>query len=390
MFSPALVALPINPKYFLYILPLVLFFDRNFLRILVSFKKYIISLFIIWLFCLFREINVQEFIFFKIIFYLLFECVLIPVSIIYLFEFRLPISGKKYNFIFCCIFIGFVAALISIFLLANPQYANIVRYNILVSDFFTDLVEFRTFGLADGLTFSYGVTLGILAGISLILSHKNKLLLILIPFFLFAIMINARTGFTPFLISVLFYLLYFSNIKSLFWILSIVFLGILISPLFAEFFNTNSFLIEWGLDFFIQINNFITGNKSDGGTTFSTLFGDMFILPETSLEWLFGRGINLFDYYGGNSDVGYIIQLNYGGIIYIFLILAFLLLSIFESKKFDKEQRVITYILILTFLVCNVKGNMFTSIGAFRVIMLFIIYFIMKITFKSIITEKIR
>ena len=99
----------------------------------------------------------------------------------------------------------------------------------------------------------------------------------------------------------------------------------------------------------------------------------MLVLPESTSHWLFGSGQNIFSApIGRRSDVGYCIQLNYGGITYCFLLFCFVF-SIYH-KCMNKIQPVFLFTMILSTLLMNYKGTFFAHNSAFSLTVLLTIY----------------
>ena len=101
----------------------------------------------------------------------------------------------------------------------------------------------------------------------------------------------------------------------------------------------------------------------------------MVFWPEDLSQWTVGRGVSVF---GGeknmNSDIGYINQINYGGLIYVLLILYLFIVLIKRMLK-SKIDKFFIYSFIFISLLLNFKTSFFTNVGIFRLFIL--IYFAM-------------
>lgn len=372
MYNPPLNALPIYPKYFLY--PFIIFpvlFNSPNIKRLASFKKIGLLFFLLVLFSYVRELFTYELVFFPSNILLFIETTFLPFFIYYYLK-KIKPNGDIIKEI---IYVGFFASLISIAMITNEGLANYIRYNLLKTDFYTDIVAHRAFGFAEGLTFSFGTIQGIILSLCIFYSKSNKVYILFIPFLFISIMFNARIGFLPVVIASIIYFILNFSIKRVATIVTILLVTIVAfsgSTLFEKYSDN----IEWGLDFFFQASNFLSGSKSDN--TLDTLTGDMAVLPQTQIDWLVGSGENIFTRAIRNSDVGYFIQINYGGIVYIGLICLIFAYLIIQNFKVSKQYRWIFAVLVLTFIISNFKGNMFSPIGSVRLLMLLMLVFLYK------------
>ncbi|WP_286777300.1 hypothetical protein [Sphingobacterium sp. UBA2074] len=366
MYNPPFAFLPVSPKYLLYILFIPILLKKQFYTFASKLKSYFFLLIFLILFSFFREINSHSgFILFYINLGLLFEIFIIPIGLIMFYN--TLNRGKLFSDI---IKVGVFSSLITLFLILNPTVGDFVRYNLLKSDEFTEAVSHRSFGIAESLTYSYGLIQGLLFSLALFYSGRNKKMLFVLPLFFISVLFNARIGFLPILIGGgIYFFVNFRSKQTLFTLLGLLSFYIII-------FETTLFIkqketIQWGLDFFNQLSDFSTGSKSDGGNTFDTLFGSMLVLPDTEFEWLFGTSQYIFGRsYGNSSDVGYILQLYYGGGIYLFSILMIVwqLYKISKSHNYIGVFKYLPFLFASIMLIANIKGNFFSTVGIFRLI----------------------
>ena len=364
--------------------PVELMIVPAILHIIVSWKWYNLSrvfkyeiffFLLIIFFSFFRDFGSSESVFFKANVLLLLEAIVIPFSLITLY-----LKGNiSRNFVKSICFVGFIASLITFVAIVLPPFNNFIRNGLLKQDEFSDFLLFRSFGISEGLTFGYGVVQGLIFALIFNYSRTNSKYLWALPFILISIIFNARTGLVPVIFVLIYFLILKGKIKYLLYALIIVpfFYVVINSNLFGEYSKT----IEWAFDFFTQILDFANGKAGQSDeNTFDTLFGKMAVFPESTFEWIFGTGKNIFlESIGFNSDVGYIIQLNYGGICYLFTLFLLIFYMYRRSKKIlPKNEKWIIYLLIFTIIIGNVKG-LFISINPnFRFIMLLYVYFIIK------------
>lgn len=368
IFNPPLSFLPLSPKFGLYILFSPILVTKSFYNYVYKFRFFLFCLLALILYSFFRDLpSVSGFVFFPINLLLLFEVFLIPIGFLMCYKFL-----NRNDLVIEIINVASFSALITLILILQPNLGDFVRYSLLKNDEFTEAVSHRAFGIAESLTYSYGLIQGLMFAMVLLYSNKNRKLLFTLPLFFISVLFNARIGFLPLLLGSFIYFVVNFKIQR---ILLTTF-GLIIC--YFVIFETNVFVkqketIQWGLDFFTQISDFSSGKKTESDNTFSTLFGNMLILPHSELEWLIGTGENIFGKkFGKSSDIGYIIQLTYGGLIYLFIIfmLVFELYKIGVQKFYIRKSKYLLFLLVIVMMIANIKGNFFTTVGIFRIVVL--------------------
>lgn len=300
----------------------------------------------------------------------LLESFLIPVF--FIFAFNSIFTSLNYIKIF--VVIGFVASLITIYLLINPSVNIWVRSSLIIDTLditHTDL-DFRGFSLAEGSSFDYGIMQGIILSLCLLNLRKSLLYAIpILPLFI-SILFNARIGFSVVIITLI--LMFFNkrlNFKAIVG-------AALVSLVSFQIYNSSSFVsqndsgLEWGLSFFEDTFDFIKGDSS--GSNYDILSDDMLFFPTNAINLIFGEGRNVFGLDYGGSDIGYVNQIFTGGILYLILLLLFQY-YLYKKYKFYSNDKMFFAIIFLTLLVVNIKGNaFFISVGFSRFIILFLIF----------------
>ena len=233
--------------------------------------------------------------------------------------------------------------------------------------------QYRSYGLSENINFTYPYVLAIIGGY-LITSQFKIYSPFIIVMVLVAVIFNARIAFVPLLIAV-FYALVLKK-KSTRGIISFA----LIAFFFIIIINWGLILFpnlrnEWGLSFFTEIGSYVEGEE-DG--TIGTLTNRMWIIPDDDLELIIGTGDNLFHNTAGrgNSDVGYILQLNYGGLILLSVILFYFF---YISKRIIKALSLrhwFAIMFIVSIFVLNMKGFYLSAIPGNRFITFLYVYFV--------------
>lgn len=254
-----------------------------------------------------------------------------------------------------------IAGGISVVLLFNPTWAAIMKTQILIiPDTLNEHLDFRGFGFAGELSYSYPIVQAFCASFVICRMIKQQpwyyyvaLLLIFI-----SILVNARIGIIPIGVAVL--LLLFNTPLS--QLLKIIFSIIPLLFLFVLFYdpNSNSQInqsVEWGLSFFDIMGDYFSGEEAENMDALS-LTGTMAQLPHSLSAWFIGEGVNLLenssfkDY--NSSDIGYCCRLIYGGIFYMLL---WCMLWLLTFRRLFLINKPIAVLFFASILVLNWKGD---------------------------------
>ncbi|MGI2109500.1 hypothetical protein ACRN9C_08865 [Shewanella frigidimarina] len=239
--------------------------------------------------------------------------------------------------------------------------------------------EDRGFGFANDLLFTYPIALAV--GLCILFrTDKLKIIhaIIFLPIFLLAISINARTALVVMLSYLLIYLFSRFTLKILLKICIYITAFIL---LMFGFYNYGFFTkqLEFASLMFVWIYNFLIGGSNIGH--FALLFGDFIFWPNDITSFFFGSGIDVFQDVYPRSDVGYVIQINYGGVLYLSLILLMFFykcvnnICLLRKKTFARD---ISLVFLLSSLLINFKGYFFTFNPAISIFSLLMLYFYMN------------
>lgn len=263
-----------------------------------------------------------------------------------------------------------VASIISCFLLLNPEITFYVKNSLLkYPEQVLDTFLFRGYGLADSLLYAYPVVQGFCAAFILMKVGGNNVVLNTSLLFLFvSIVCNARSGFVPIVIALVLLLIYKRTILLGYSIAIVVFLLVFAGSL-NIFIAKNEMLdesLEWAGTSIDIVDDFMHGRKSEN---VEVLLGDMVVWPSTLEEWILGQGKNLFFDKQSNTDIGYFIRLNYGGVLYCFPWLCF---CFFMYRRLYKTNRGMALLMFLSLLYLNYKGDFFAVNPATR--LFFLVY----------------
>ena len=142
---------------------------------------------------------------------------------------------------------------------------------------------------------------------------------------------------------------------------------------FMDNVEINEVTLMWVQGFFEEGSS-IASNRSVEGTTASRLLFVDFILPDNLSDWIIGTGKNIFHNFqeGERSDIGFIRQLFYGGLIYLSLLLLFVYFVARRSR--ERVFKGFTALFLFTILVLNFKGNFLPATGGMSLFMLVYYY----------------
>jgi hypothetical protein len=275
---------------------------------------------------------------------------------------------RKNNIINLCnmlLVIGVMQVICVILTLLLPEFRNwtIASFE---RQYFNDALEmmnaYRMFGLAKGYTFTMPLYQGICVIIAYVLgTYVSAKYYYLIPFYLLSIAVNARVAFISIVIApIVIFVLQFKRqfLKETYKILiisSIVAGSVLLVKYNAE--NSSS-LNAWvwlysGFEEIVKLK----GGEATGNM--ESLADTMWFKPG-GVDLLFGTGEFVFGRTDQSSDIGYVINLYYGGIVFSLLLYASYTILIMKCIGESLIETSIKYILIIYMYFANLKGNVFT------------------------------
>ena len=257
-----------------------------------------------------------------------------------------------------------------LFLLINPSINDFVLGGIIEKPFENNLgVWNRCFGIAEGLTNSYGIIQGIFASICLLKGREYS------KYYLFAILIslsvviNARTGIIPIIITLLYVLLRSIKRGQLKFLLFITLSSLIVINIVGKYEEEISYTISYVTAFFTSTYDYFF--KGETGDDYYAALNDFIHFPKSLIGILFGEGRTMFGDKNMSSDIGYINQIYTGGLVYL------ITLVVIQFKIYGKIYRrckdhFFIILLFLTAFIINFKGIPFCLSESFtRFVMLF-------------------
>lgn len=277
---------------------------------------------------------------------------------------------KRFNisyvrFLDIILFMGFIQFLFVLGAVLSPSFRDLtltffpkgVDYEIM----FSILGEFRMFGLTRYYTFAMPLFMGLCIIVSFVLgNYISKKYYLLIPFYVFSIVTNGRIGLIalPIVIGIVFMFQIRQNLfKQIFGL--IIYVSIIIFSIsYVEMKSQSSFqynMWTWLNEGISEIQLLKQGEKSGN---LIALADTMWIFPEEKY-FLFGTGESLFGKFRDSSDIGYVLNFYYGGIMFCALLyyVYYKIISGFNSKS--KIQKAMFVSIIIFVFLSNLKGTVF-------------------------------
>jgi hypothetical protein len=277
----------------------------------------------------------------------------------------------------------FVAAFITVILLVSPSLNNLMNNKILAASEYQQNNLLRGFGFASTLFYSYGLVQGTAAAIILLkLSEAKKhfaVYFIALVLLLISVLVNARIGMVPVIVMILYLIFVRKKIKMFLYASGVlgVILVVFLSSDFAEKYQK---IIEWAFGFFTQTFGFVSGNQGKTGVNTYGALGNMIVWPDNVFDWIVGSGADLFlaGQTSGtvhHSDVGFVRQLYYGGIVYLTILMA--LVTVMAARFYHlNKHRWLFILFVFTVIAANVKSNFINNHSSFRLFLLIYMGFI--------------
>ena len=375
VFNPPFLQLPVSPSKILYLLLLPIFFVKCkgwFFSRYASEVKIFFAI-ILYSFVV-KFLTSSEAIYAQTNLFLLVESLFNAFTLAYLLIWIFEKNAEKV-FLWCSV----VAAFISVFLILNPAMNDFVRNSLLIAEreLDADFMLFRSFGISESLLFTYPISLGIASCLCLEYAKKKSLYYLLLPFLLIAVMFNARIGFVPVFVYLGYRIIMARDFSFIFRFAGLLLIGFLIldySGILEEYEAT----VTWLMDGFTEITNLLSGKEGDKKGNVDVL-SNMIIFPESIGGIIFGTGKDVYLLSSvGHSDIGYILQLYYGGIVYVVLLFLFIFSVYRKLRRNNIQNKWFSYVFLITIFLCNVKGYFITTNSGMRTLMLLSFIFLLN------------
>ena len=285
---------------------------------------------------------------------------------------------KRQKIVRGILLVSMIASFISFLSLVFPQFKELL-FSYFSYDDKLLIYVWRGFGLSNDLLYTYSVAQASI--FCFLLETKNRVLIILgfIPFSV-AVLFNARIGLLPIALYFIYKVIVERRLSILLYLLALIIVLVVVivySGIYDEYESTFS----WLLDAFAETSNVVLGTSFDVQSSNIEILQNMIVYPSDLGEWIFGKGESIFGISGQNSDIGYIIQLNYGGIIYCILLAFFFFLIVYRLFKMGIKKEWYFFVVPILILLLNYKGDVFQSSSFMRVFM--VIYLLTIIQYEK-------
>lgn len=288
--------------------------------------------------------------------------------------------------------VGIVAAFITLLAVLVPPFNSLIRGIQSFQEYanVADMVEtqsgYRFFGLASNLISGYGFVQGILASLCLLKIARKRLIRVkekrfvkvnregwfyLFAFFalLLSVVVNARTGLFPVILTALFLLFRSLRKRDIRTFVKIGAGVALVVVAFVVLLKVFPEIAAFALDFFLQISGFFAGESGIE----SSAYGTMLLFPDSLTGIVFGEGHSIFlEESGFRSDIAYVNQLFMGGLVFVVALLAY---EFIVYRKICKRSGTFLFptVCFLSLLIFNYKGSAFYATNA--VVKLWMLYY---------------
>ena len=335
LYSPVLNGIPIPTPLFLLPITYVFFFNKISLisRFFLLFKTEITILFVLSIYVFFLDFIYGRNVYFTHVFYYIFE--VFPLSY-FIVDFFFKKSNKE-SFFKLLIIVGTIAASISLLSYLSPSINNFIG-SFLKGNVLTEFSIGRNHGFASGLLYPYPLCQGIIAVLALKMVSGSKIYIFPFLLIFFSIIINARIGLLP----IILFLLMNFKLKNIIYLSLFIFTFIIANT--AGLFSKYQELIDWNLILFYDFSDYFFntnyGAYGSDGSFFTFIIENFLVYPSTTFGWIFGELREVFSDPVKNSDIGYINDLIYGGLILVILIMFFFMkisMRLWQIK--DKESK---------------------------------------------------
>lgn len=300
-------------------------------------------------------------------------CVYVVIPFVLFLAKRIGIYSKD-EIIRAIMIVSAIASSITMLCIFFPSFDSYVRNELIQYDEEHYLYENlrRGYGIATALTSHYGYIQGTVIAICPFFLKENKWFIFFIPFIILSILVNARTGILIAMWGIMVHS-YISSKKVALPLVILVFILYYYLEDVMMALNFNSETIAWILDFNDQVEDISTGDL--GGDVASRMLGDMVVWPSNFVEWLMGKGVILYrnSMSTEHTDIGWFIQLNYGGLFYLFILYPTFVIMAKRLIRYNLKNFMI--ILAGAILIVNTKSSIFPSTGELALLML--LYFIL-------------
>ena len=239
---------------------------------------------------------------------------------------------------------------------------------------------FRVYGLSEGYSFELPLFQGLCVIISYVLGGRQSArYYVLIPFYLLSIAVNARVALISLFIAPLVDMVLQVRSRPFKQMTRLAAALIVVSSAawLVQFKAVNSDRVNswtWLYSAYLDIQNFVRG---DVAPTMDDLGTRMWFAPET-VDLLLGSGVNVYSQAGRRSDIGYVVYLHYGGLVYSFLLYAAYAWIILRPVGRQPLVGAMKLMFLVFLFFSNAKGSVFMPTPLTKGILLVMVFLLVQ------------
>ena len=322
--------------------------------------------------------------------YLLFWIVdVMPISYVII-----HICNKKkmlyFDFERIVIYAGIIEAVLVFCALISPTIQSLFIKQMIAaghSESFLDKWSFRTYGFASNLQYSSALVMATIAllAINRMFSRKKYRLFIVAIILVIASYVNARTSLVVFVVGIVGLILLNikdkKKLKQIFKVCISVFIAFIALLYYLSTIELNE-QTTWLRDGVYEILAIFSDKYVTDYSTIEVLMNEKrYILPSNILNILFGTGTYIMarnEYYV-NSDIGYVNDIWYGGVVYAICIYVFFLRMLKKIKLKNLGSvyfNNLTFVMLISIVIANIKGYIFGFNNLSTLILIIYVYII--------------
>jgi hypothetical protein len=350
---------------------------NRYVALVQKFRIELFLVFVITLYCLLRDTVVGQQVYSGRALSVLVQVFLTPLALLSIKFYK---GGHQFELDSSLLFNTVLLATLTPALLFGIESLSDFYNAIIIESSGPDVAKriVRGIGVSENLTFSFSIILGIF--LTLIVKGfgglKWFILIPLIVIVLFGIVINARIGLAPVIIFMIIAMIRRPIITSSFLGGLSIIIALFLSSIIVTDIGDN---VLWVTSIFSDFYLILTGNldQVSSNSSIKVLMTESIIIPDGFFALMFGSGQNLFLESVNNSDIGFITQLNYGGLIFTIILgslYCIFSLRIIRLGFLSSDLRIIWLLLLL---LINFKGSVFSSIPVTRIFALVYFYLLL-------------
>lgn len=221
--------------------------------------------------------------------------------------------------------------------------------------------EFRMYGLARGYTFSMPLFQGLCIIIASVLgTYKSSRYYLLIPFYVVSVALNARIALMSLFIApfIIFFFRFKKHpIKQIFSVLFLFIATYYLVQIIRYQAENSSYFSFWNW-LHSGIDEVISFKSGEAKGNLVALTDTMWFRPE-GFGLLFGTGEIVFGRSYKPSDIGYVVNLYYGGVVFSILLYTSYFVLLMKYRSNNLIEKSVNLSIVAYLFIANFKGNVF-------------------------------